>query len=59
MNTKEKTTNYSPTWEECVPMLFTLMERGTTLQSIGAAKDEILRMAKLADKYIAIKELTK
>jgi hypothetical protein len=46
------TINCTPTWENCVPMLIHLMESGTTKESAQFAKEEILRMAKLADKYV-------
>lgn len=55
----KKTINLTPTWEECVPMLLHLMEAGTTREAVQLAKDEILRMAKMADKYVSIKQITK
>lgn len=47
-----KTIDLTPTWEESVPMLLHLMEAGTTREAAQCAKDEILRMAKMADEYI-------
>jgi hypothetical protein len=48
--------NLTPTWEECVPMLLHLMEAGTTREAVQFAKDEILRMAKMADKYVGFQK---
>jgi hypothetical protein len=46
------TINCTPTWENSVPMLIHLVQSGATRESTQIAKEEILRMAKLADKYV-------
>lgn len=51
-----KTIDCVPTWESCVPMLIHLMESDTTRESSQIAKEEIRRMAKLADKYVEVQK---
>jgi hypothetical protein len=46
----------TPTWTEALPMLFALMERGTTKEAREIAKEEIARMAKAADAYAETKK---
>ena len=49
-----KTIDCTPTWENCVPILFALLDKGTARDAVQYAKDEILRMAQMADEYVAI-----
>lgn len=46
------TIDMTPTWTEVLPMLFSLMEKGTTKEAREIAKEEIARMAACADAYI-------
>ena len=50
------TIDMTPTWTEALPMLFALMEKGTTKEAREIAKEEIARMAKAADAYIETKK---
>ena len=48
-----KTIDCTPTWTQALPLLFTLMESGTTKTARDIAKEEICRMAGIADAHIA------
>lgn len=50
------TIDMTPTWTEALPMLFALMEKGTTKEAREIAKEEIARMAKAADAYVETKK---
>ena len=52
MPAAQNTIDMTPTWTEALPMLFALMEKGTTKEAREIAKEEIARMAASADAYI-------
>jgi hypothetical protein len=56
MPAAQKTIDMTPTWTEALPMLFALMEKGTTKEARQIAKEEIARMAAIADKYTETKK---
>jgi hypothetical protein len=47
--------NMTPSWEGILPLLLSMLEVGTHSQA--AAKNELRRMAVLADKYVALRKL--
>lgn len=47
-----KTIDITPTWSEILPALILLLE-SPNAEARNTAKDELWRMAKLADKYMA------
>lgn len=47
-----ETIDMTPTWEGLLPVLLLLLQ-GETLDSRKVATDELTRMAKLADLYVA------
>ena len=46
------TIDATPTWEAVVPLLMAVIENGT-FEGRAAAEQELRRMAKLADLYVA------
>jgi hypothetical protein len=52
---KIKTIDCTPTWEGMLPSILALIEEGNgTKESYKIAKEELLRMAKIADQYAAL-----
>lgn len=47
---KAKTVTADPTWEQVVPVLIAMVQNG---DRHGDARDELIRLAKIADAYIA------
>lgn len=50
--TTGKTIDITPTWQAVLPMLLAARSSGS-FEGIKAAEEELLRMAKLADLYVA------
>lgn len=50
----ETTIDLVPNWEAAANILMVVLENGT-YEGKKLAREELLRMAKLADKYVALK----
>lgn len=50
-----ETIDATPTWEGILPLLLELLLNGT-LEAQDNARNELLRMARIADCYIALKK---
>ena len=46
----------TPTWEEITPVMIHIIRSSTDPKSRKTVEDEILRMAKLADLYVALQK---
>ncbi len=43
-----------PTWEETVPLMIEIIKSSNSSKSIQVANEELLKMARVADKYIEV-----
>jgi hypothetical protein len=43
-----------PTWEETVPLMIEIIKSSNSPKSIQVANEELLKMARVADKYVEI-----
>ena len=43
-----------PTWEETAPLMIEIIKSSNSPKSIQIANEELLKMARVADKYIEI-----
>ena len=48
MTTEPKFINITPTWESVMPMLFMVLENGTT-EGKREAQEELMRLARMVD----------
>ena len=48
----------TPTWEAVLPLILEILRSGSEYAK-AQAREELLRMAKLADKYVAAERETK
>ena len=44
----------NPTWEETAPLIIEIITHATSTKSIQTAKEELMKMARTADRYIAL-----
>jgi hypothetical protein len=52
---KNQTINITPTWESFAPVMIDIIKNpDASFKSIENAKNELLKMARVADKYIEI-----
>tara|TARA_B100001094_G_C18100231_1_gene755313 strand:+ start:1046 stop:1240 length:195 start_codon:yes stop_codon:yes gene_type:complete len=45
----------NPTWEEAAPLIIEIITHATSTESIQGAKEELMKMARIADRYIPLK----
>lgn len=51
--TTPETVDLTPQWAGILPALLSIVRNGTTVESQKFAEGELLRMARLADRYVA------
>jgi hypothetical protein len=49
-----KTIDLTPTWSGILPALLAVIANGETVEARKAAEQELARMARIADKYVAL-----
>ncbi len=49
-----RTINLTITWEGIMPGLIEIIRHGETVEAVKMAESELLRLARIADKYVAI-----
>jgi hypothetical protein len=54
-----KTIDITPTWEALALHIAEIATNGTSFQARKIGEEELIRMAKLADLYVAIKKAEK
>jgi len=56
MEDTTQTIDITPTWEEVAPIVIEIIKNGSTPKSIRAAENEIINMARIADRYIKLQK---
>jgi len=58
-NTTTKTVDLTPTWSGILPALLSVIRNGETVEAQKIAEQELARMARLADAYVAATKAAK
>ena len=56
MKDTTQTIDITPTWEEVAPIMIEIIKNGSTPKSIRTAENEIINMARIADRYIKLQK---
>ena len=51
---KPKTIDITPTWQSLAPVMIDIIKTSPTPESTKIAEEELLKMARVADKYVEI-----
>ncbi len=56
---KPKTIDITPTWQSLAPVMIDIIKTSPTPESTKIAEEELLKMARVADKYIEVTSYNK